>query len=208
MIFQCRDLERALQSEELMPDAIAHAQACTACRKQLDEWSEISVAARELHEEWDSPSLWPRIQSDLSELAPERRSFRWWQWGVALAAVLLLAVALTQVWPGRQTQTATDLPSNDFLTREALRDVEKSELEYEKSIERLSAVAGASLEKSSTLLAAAYRKKRALLDSATADLKPQRDGNEYNFYLRTQLASLYQEKQSTLKEWLKNAKNN
>jgi hypothetical protein len=207
MIFQCSDLQRALPSEELMPDAIAHAETCTACRKQLAEWSEISVAARELHEEWDSPSLWSRIRSDLAELAPERRPFRWWQWSVALATVLLLAVALTQVWPGRETQTAPDQGS-DFLTREALRDVEKTELEYERSIEKLSVIAGASLEKSPTPLAAAYREKLVLLNSAIADLKSQMDGNTYNVYLRTQLASLYQEKQSTLKEWLENAKSN
>src|SRR5262245_65687942 len=125
MIFQCSDLERALQCEELMPDAVAHAETCRVCRKQLDEWSEMSVTARELHEEWDSPSLWPRIQSDLSELAAERRSFRWWQFGLALATMLLLAVALIQVWPSRQAQTARDQAGDDFLTREALRDVEK-----------------------------------------------------------------------------------
>ena len=55
-------------------------------------------------------------------------------------------------------------------------------------------------------LAAAYREKLALLDSAIADLDATLQDNRYNAYLQTQLASLHREKQKTLEEWLKDAK--
>ena len=45
MIFQCHDLERALRSPELLPDARAHAEQCAACREQLYLWTEISRLA-------------------------------------------------------------------------------------------------------------------------------------------------------------------
>jgi hypothetical protein len=53
-----------------------------------------------------------------------------------------------------------------------------------------------------------YREKLSLLDSAIADLKAGVAGNRYNAYLQMQLATLYQEKQKTLEEWLENAKHN
>ena len=54
MIFQCDDLERALRTPELMPDARAHAEGCEPCRRQLYLWAEISRVAPQLHEEWES----------------------------------------------------------------------------------------------------------------------------------------------------------
>jgi hypothetical protein len=99
-------------------------------------------------------------------------------------------------------------PDTGLLTRETLREVERAEAAYTRSIEKLSAVSGLSLEKSTTPLAAAYREKLAVLNSAIAELKVQMDANRYNNYLRNQLASLYREKQATLEEWLKNAKDN
>jgi hypothetical protein len=60
-------------------------------------------------------------------------------------------------------------------------------------------------ELNSAPLAAAYREKRA--HAAIAELKT--NGNHrYNTYLRTELASLYQQKQKTLQEWLQNANRN
>ena len=64
------------------------------------------------------------------------------------------------------------------------------------------------LRASPTPLAAAYREKLALLDSAIADLKANVENNRYNVYLQNQLASLYREKQKTLQEWLENANRN
>jgi hypothetical protein len=57
-------------------------------------------------------------------------------------------------------------------------------------------------------MAAAYREKLALLDSAISEAKATVEQNRYNTYLRAELASLYQEKQKTLQEWLQNANRN
>ena len=201
MIFQCKDLERALRSPELMPDARAHAERCEQCREQLYLWSEISRLAPGLHEEWGSPALWPRIRSDLVAVAPSRKAIPIWRWTLAAAAVVTLAVAMFVPWRGGQ-------PSRNFLTEDALYEVQTAESAYARSIAKLSAVAGDGLEQSPTPLAAAYREKLALLDSAIADVKANVDGNRYKVYLQTQLASLYREKQKTLQEWLENAKRN
>jgi len=202
MIFQCSDLERALRSGELMPDARAHAETCAACREQLYLWSEISRLAPELHEEWDSPLLWPRIRADLAAAAAYRKSPRVWRWALAAAALVALAAGISQPWSSRGPK------SRDFLTEEAFREVEQTEAAYARSIERLSAVAASELQQSPSPMAEAYREKLVLLDSAIADLKAGAENNRYNLYLQTQLASLYREKQKTLQEWLENAKRN
>jgi hypothetical protein len=201
MIFQCDDLERALRSPELMPDALAHAKHCQRCREELYLWNEISRIAPQLHHEWESPSLWPRIRADL-EATPAGRPARFWRWSLSAAAVVAMALALSHPWSGGKPQ------SRQFLTDDALRDVERAEAAYARSIERLTEVAGPGLEQSSTPLAAAYREKLVVLDSAITDLKANVAGNQYNVYLQNQLASLYREKQKTLQEWLEDAKGN
>ncbi|MBZ5617648.1 MAG: hypothetical protein LAQ69_02765 [Acidobacteriia bacterium] len=201
MIFQCNDLDRALRSPELMPDARAHAERCQQCREQLYLWSEISRLAPSLHEEWESPALWPAIRDGLAAEAPPRRPVPIWRWALAAAAVVTLAVMLSQPWRSKPQDRA-------FLTEDALQEVQQAESAYARSIEKLSKVAGTGLQQSPSALAAAYREKLALLDSAIADLKANVANNRYNVYLQTQLASLYREKQKTLEEWLENAKRN
>jgi hypothetical protein len=202
MIFQCSDLERALRSPELMPDAKAHAQQCEQCRMELYLWSEISRIAPQLHHEWESPSLWPRIRAHLEATAPARRPIPFWQWCIAGASLIAMALALSIPWSVKKPQ------SRAFLTESALHDVQESEAAYARSIEKLSALAGLALEQSPSPLAAAYREKLVVLDSAIADLKANVAGNQYNVYLQNQLAFLYREKQKTLQEWLENAKRN
>lgn len=204
MIFQCDDLDRALRSPELLPDARAHAERCPRCSEQLYLWNEISRMAPGLHEEWESPALWPAIQRELAA-TPTRKVVRRpaiWQWAMAAAAAVALAVVLLQPWRSSRPQSV------DFLTDETLREVERAEAAYAKSIERLSAVTAPSLEQSTSPLAAAYREKLVLLDSAIAEIKTNLETNRYNVYLQNQLASLYREKQKTLQEWTGNAKSN
>ena len=199
MIFQCSDLDRALEHPELMPDARAHAARCPKCSEQLYLWAEISRVGAQLHREWESPELWPRIQAELMSSAPRRTAAPMWRWAMAAAAVVLLAVALLR--PGRQQ-------SRDFLTEEALDQVQRAEAAYAQSIEKLSKVAGPALERSPAPLASAYREKLLLLDSEISEIKAAAENNRYNAYVQTQLASLYREKQKTLQEWLDYAKRN
>jgi hypothetical protein len=205
MILQCGDLDRALRTPELMPDMRAHAEECPACAAQLHLWEEISNVAPALREEWETPFLWQRIQSNIqanlaSEVKPKRVP---WSWGLAAAAaVILLAVVMLRPW------NAGGLPERELLTEKALAEVQQAEGAYAKSIEKLAAVAARDLEQSSSPLAAAYREKLALIDSAIGELKAHVEQNRYNTNLRTELASLYQEKQKTLQEWLKNANRN
>ena len=70
------------------------------------------------------------------------------------------------------------------------------------------AVAGPELERSPSPLAAAYREKLTLLDSAIAELKTAAAQNPYNAYLRTELASLFGEKKRTLEDWMNHANRN
>jgi hypothetical protein len=200
MIFQCTDLDRALEHPELMPDARAHAESCERCREQLYLWSEISRIAPQLHQEWESPSLWPAIRASLAAAAPRRKPVPIWRWALAAAALVLVAALLSVPWRSRRS------PSREFLTDETLQEVQQAEASYVRSIQKLSTLAAPTLEPSPTPLAAAYREKLLVLDSEIAELKAAADTNRYNVYLQTQLAGLYQEKQKALQEWLENAK--
>jgi hypothetical protein len=199
MIFQCSDLDRALEHPELMPYARAHAERCPSCSEQLHLWAEISRVAPQLHEEWESPELWGRIRQELTPAAPRRTVVPIWRWALAAAAAVVLAVFLVR--PHRQ-------PNHDLLTDEALQEVQQAETAYAKSIDRLSKIAGPGLEQSPSPLASAYREKLLVLDSEIAEIKATAESNRYNAYVQTQLASLYQEKQRTLQDWLDYAKRN
>jgi len=182
-----------------MPDAREHAQRCESCARQLHLWSEISRLAPALHEEWESPALWPAIRAAMAEEPPARRRFPVWRWALAAAALVTFAVSLTMPWRAKPQ-------AREFLTDDALHEVEQAESAYSRSIDRLSKLAAPQFEQSHDPLADAYREKLALLDTAIADLKANVENNRYNLYLQNQLASLYREKQKTLQEWLKNGK--
>ena len=77
MKFECGDLERALANSDLFPEAREHLKTCAVCRREYRLWNDISSVARELHEEWDTPALWPTIRQAIeAERKPERTSLR------------------------------------------------------------------------------------------------------------------------------------
>ena len=72
-----------------------------------------------------------------------------------------------------------------------------------QSIEKLAVLAQPKLSKANTPLLANYREKLLVLDAAIADCRRQTEGNKYNAHLRRELTAMYQEKQRTLEEVLR-----
>jgi len=189
-----------------------HAAACTECREELNAWKNLSVAAGDLHQEWDSPELWPRIKRALAERSASSHP-SWWkhfsaswnlsslQWQTAAATLLLVVLTGSVVWvwpPIKDSGIAHDI----LLKKRTVNEVEKAEAAYEQAIDKLDAQARPQLENASTPLMASYREKLQVLDSAIADLKSQAGINPANGHLRRQLLSMYQEKQDTLEQVL------
>jgi len=170
---------------------------------------EISRAARQLRREWESPELWPRIQAALSaeaaaRAARRRASLR--SSGLTLAAAAaVLVLGLSVVLRVRAPQPGVPAPQAErrLLTDQALREVERTESDYVRSIEALSRVAEPKVEEAGSPLMMSYREKLLLLDSAIAECRAGIDRNRFNARLRRELLSLYQEKQHTLQQVMK-----
>ena len=153
---------------------------------------EIDALAKDLHHEWESPGLWPRIA---------RR--RWLPRVGALAAVAaaLIAGLYFAVPPKRG---AVPVSGNaPLLTEQAMVEVEAAEAAYRQSIDRLARVAAPKLDQPATPLLRAYAEKLALLDGAIAGLRSEVDRNGFNAHLHVQMAAVYRDKQKTLEEVLR-----
>src|SRR5262249_9097230 len=123
MILECKDLDRALHTPELMPDMRAHAAQCAECSRQLHLWSEISRVEPAVHEDWDSTYLWQRIQAKRAGEAPRRRVL-WPRWVLAAAAMVALAIAIVRPWSPSRAAT------RELLTDNALAEVQRAESAY------------------------------------------------------------------------------
>ena len=201
MKFECGDLERALAVPELMQEAREHLRECPRCRQELRLWNEISETAKHLHEEWESPDLWVRIRQDLAAQAKPQKVW-WGDWKVwAMAASIVLGAVLL-FWLNRSARTREQQTNRDFLTEQALQDVERTEAAYRQSVEKLYELARPRLQSGNSPVAVNTREKLMLLDSAINDVRSNLQQNRFNASLQTQLAALYREKQVALQELL------
>ncbi len=214
MNISCNDRERIFLDgtpEEWMA-LESHAATCAACGEELRSWKNLSVAAADLHHEWDSPALWPRIAEALSQAARPKNSgwrrlsgsWNFWmlQWQVAVAALLLVALTGAAVWI-IANRGPRDIPQDQALFNDqTVREVERAELFYERAIDKLDAQARPQLGNLATPLMASYREKLLVLDSAISDLKLQAGVNPANGHVRRQLLAMYREKQDTLEQVL------
>jgi hypothetical protein len=216
MTVTCRDRERILEDGTAVEWAAleAHAAFCALCAEEVRAWKSLRVAAEELRDYSDSPSLWPRIERALAEEAARKaqrgQMWNWfsrlprlsigWQTGLAGAFVLLLAISGGWIYIHRPVGPADN--DKSLLKSSALKEVESAETVYERAIDKLASEAKPQLENPATPLLANYHEKLLVLDSAIADLRVQAGLNPSNAQLRYQLLAVYQEKQRTLEEVL------
>ena len=206
MTFDCKDLERALALPELLPEAREHAKVCDACRRELWLWGELSSVAPGLREDWETPDLWPKIRETLTaqQKAAQRRTIDWRVLG-GIAALLVAGIAVFILTRGQPEHAGP--ADSDFLTEQALKEVEHNEAAYRASIDKLSRLAQAKLVADDPQ-AVTDREKLLVLDSEIGEVRAAVDRNRFNARLQTELAALYSEKQDTLKEILQSGQRN
>jgi hypothetical protein len=200
MTITCEQLDDLLlEGDQFSLEAAArHAQSCETCMQKLADWNEISSTARDLHATWDNDLLWPRIERAIGN---ERRSTRTRVWQIA-AAILLLTSMGAVVWIAQRRMHAADF-DRDILKVSAVDEVERAEKSHLNAINHLETLASAKLDQPSTPLLVSYKEKLMMLDDAIAECQTAIDKNRQNAYLRTQLLTMYSEKQRTLQDVLR-----
>jgi len=215
MNVSCREFEKLLSEgiSELPSSATAHLRECSACAKEWETWQEIAEAAPALRKQWESPELWPRIRQSLEAEVEKAGRRRWWHtgpvhlssphWQVAAAALFLVLSGLGGWLMLRPSPPASVEDERRLLTEQALEDIERSEGAYLKSIDKLSQLAAPKVQDPESAILSSYREKLLLIDSAIGELRNQVEKNRFNAHLRRELLLIYQEKQHTLEDILK-----
>ena len=215
MNITCQDRERILfdGSAEEWAALERHAVSCAECTEELRAWKALSLAAEEMRDYRDDPALWSRIESSLREHEQGRavkpgiwEKLAIWRgippgWQTALAGALVLVLALAGgyiVWHPNPPESG----QSKLLKNSTLAEVERTESEYMRAIDKLAAEAKPQLDSPASPLMASYREKLMLLDSAIDELRVEAGRNPSNAHLRYELLAMYQEKQETLREVL------
>jgi hypothetical protein len=216
MNIKCEDRDRICEDGTPAEWAAleAHSASCAVCAEELRSWKAISLAAHEMRDYSDTPSLWPRIERALTEetAAKKARAGGWgWLslgfdlslgWQTAAAAALVLVLTVSSIWIYVHRPKTVDTADQSLLKSPALAEVERTQAAYEQAIDKLAVDARPQLENPATPLQASYREKLLVLDSAINDLRAQAGMNPSNAHLRQQLLAMYQEKQQTLEDIL------
>jgi hypothetical protein len=192
----------------------AHATACAACAEELRAWNKLSAAAGELRDYRENSALWSRIEASLARQAEQLSGHHsWWRnlsfwreiplaWQMSLAGALMLVLAVAGGYVVVKRNQPSQVVDNRFLKDPALAEVERTEREYMKAIDKLAIEAKPQLDSNNSPLIASYQEKLVVLDSAIDELRLQAGQNPSNAHLRYQLLAMYRDKEATLQEIL------
>ena len=171
----------------------------------------LSAAARSLHEEWDSPNLWPdiaaRLRDDARVSSPRRpwyaTSAGMWRLAAAAAVLITLSSATWITWTRIEPKKTTpDVAATDerLLTDDKVKEIERAEAQYVHAIDELTKLAKPKLEKADSPLIVNLRERLMTIDAAIDECRMEIDRNRFNAHLREQLLWIYQEKRRTLEQ--------
>jgi len=182
-----------------MQAAAIHATNCGDCAELLADWNDISTTARDLRTTWSSDTLWPRIERKLRSERGAPRT-RWMQ--IAAAVAIMIALGVMSAFALREHNEQRDFEKRIYADN-VMNDVEKAEQAHVAAIERLEKLADPKLEQPGSPLMVSYKEKLVLLDDAIAECQTNIERNRRNAHLRRQLLAIYDAKQQTLHDVLR-----
>jgi hypothetical protein len=181
-------------------------------REHDEQDEELSIAARSLHREWDSPALWPAIEAGIRHveagLQTRREPHAMGRWK-ALAAAAVIAVTLApSSWLGwrwfmlapKPDEGARQQQREQLLTEDALAAIEASEAKYIEAIDELTRLTAPRLDMPDSPLLVNLQERLTIIDAAIAEYRAEIASNRFNAHLRRQLLWVYQEKRRTLEQ--------
>jgi galactokinase len=172
--------------------------------------SELSAAARSLHQEWHTPGLWPAIEAGMrahdGQTHVKSRAMGRWQ-AVAAAAVIAVTLAPTS-WLGwrwfmlapKPDEATLQQHRERLLTEDALKAIEESEAKYVQAIDELTRLAAPRLDMPDSPLLVNLQERLTVIDAAITEYRAEIERNRFNAHLRRQLLWIYQEKRRTLEQ--------
>jgi len=182
-----------------MQTAALHAANCGDCAELLADWNDLSTMARDLRTTWNSDTLWPRIERKLRNERGAPRT-RWMQ--IAAAVAIMIALGVMAAFALREHNEQRDFEKRIYADN-VMNDVEKAEQAHVAAIERLEKLADPKLEQPGSPLMVSYKEKLVLLDDAIAECQTNIERNRRNAHLRRQLLAIYDAKQQTLHDVLR-----
>jgi hypothetical protein len=182
-----------------MQAAALHATNCGDCAELLADWNDLSTTARDLRTTWNSDTLWPRIERKLRSERGAPRT-RWMQ--IAAAVAIMIALGVMSAFALREHNEQRDFEKRIYADN-VMNDVEKAEQAHVAAIERLEKLADPKLEQPGSPLMVSYKEKLVLLDDAIAECQTNIERNRRNAHLRRQLLAIYDAKQQTLHDVLR-----
>ncbi len=183
-----------------MQAAALHATECAECAETLAEWNDLSATARELHTTWNSDLLWPRIERAIRNERRAPSGMRWMQIAASIIVMVGIGIVVGYSLRARNEEKAFE---QRILINNALLDVEDAEKKHVEAIARLEKLADPKLEEAASPLMVSYKEKLLILDEAIAECQTNIEHNRKNAHLRGQLLAIYNEKQKTLEDVLR-----
>jgi hypothetical protein len=190
-------------SRAALTAAAEHAVDCGPCMETLTTWNDISETAASMRVTWQDDLLWPRIARALEKersvaTAPSRFSPRHGARWIAAAAVLVAVGIGGTAW---YAERASNREFDEVILRaSAVEEVARAEQIHLAAIRQLERVADTAIERGPSPLMVSYKEKLILLDDAIAECEANIAQNRHNAHLRSQLLSMYTQKQQTLRE--------
>lgn len=173
-----------------------HLRKCPECRRQLAQDRKIFATARKWNQPLRFPGLWPKIELRLLEEQKRRKGTRERIFPLLRSAALVIILLAIGYFFG-----SPDTPQNSkFLTKSALKKVEKKEQEYEKAINQLEQLVLPKLSQLNLELMFLYRDQLETINWQIARCKEELQRNPANAHIRRYLFMALQDKKNTLKE--------